>query len=104
MIASRTSFALAMRASMVALSSAAEADRVVSAMPSAQKIARKCFMVLQISKWDIDPHVTKFAAVTRLFSEKPLNSMRKRKSRSLQSFTGQRKPEASLVVGMRKLQ
>jgi hypothetical protein len=57
---------------MVALSSAAEADKVVSAMPSAQKIAKICFMVLQISRWDIDPHVTKLAAVTRLFLEKPL--------------------------------
>src|ERR1700678_95079 len=57
MIASRTSFALAMRASIVALSSAAEADKVVSAIPSAQKIAKICFMFFQISRWNIDPHV-----------------------------------------------
>jgi hypothetical protein len=35
---------------------------VVSAIPSAQKIAKICFMFFQISRWDIDPHVTKFAA------------------------------------------
>src|ERR1700678_4228797 len=50
MIASRTSFALAMRASMAALSSAAEADKVVSAIPSAQKTAKICFMLFPISK------------------------------------------------------
>src|ERR1700678_4000347 len=70
MIASRTSFALAMRASIVALSSAAEADKVVSAIPSAQKIAKICFMFFQISRWDIGPHVTKFAAVDVALSKK----------------------------------
>jgi hypothetical protein len=59
-----------MRASIVALSSAAEADKVVRAIPSAQKIAKICFMVFQISRWDSGPHVTNFAAVDVALSKK----------------------------------
>src|ERR1700677_5243788 len=81
-IASRTSLALAMRASIVALSSAAEADKVVRAIPSAQKIAKICFVVFQISRWDIGPHVTNFAAVDAAFLPKNhSHSTKREKSR-----------------------